>query len=853
MNIDTIQTSFGGGELAPALASRIDLSKYYVGASLIKNFIVRTYGGVENRPGTGYIESGFADSRLIPFQFSVTQAYALEFSDGLMRVFKDKGLVLRPLVKSGFYKWTATATPGEYYVELAAGGDPSLVEPSVVYEDDSEMTKGTLGSLAEGEWDWGDGGGGFNTVVLKIVGSVDPDTKADFYIETPSLISSPYASSDDLNKIRFTQDADTLYMAHPEYALRTLTRTEHWDWTFTTSTFVPSATAPTGLAGTVNKVLVASHTADYDYSVSAVVNGEESLPCAAVTVTVNRPWQKGDTVSLTWNAVSGVDYYRVYKSTRGYFGWIGDAEEEAFTDDYIDENSGDGPQTSVNPFVGADDYPGAVAIFQQRLLLGRTNNQPQTVWGSQTGIYNNLGTSRPLKDSDGLEVTIASKQVNEIKHIVPLEQALIFTSGAEWLMTNGGNSEALTPTSVSFKRQSEWGCSDVEPITVGRSVLFIQRGGQKIRDLLYQLEADGYAGNDLTVLAGHLFNNHQIVDWAYQQNPYDVLWCVRDDGVLLGLTYLREQSVWAWHQHETDGEVESICVVPGSNTALDDLYLVVKRNINGSDVRYVEYLSERLPDDEIRDAIFMDSSLSYDNPVAISGATQADPVVITATDHGLVDDDIVAISDVLGMTDINDNLYKVANATANTFELTNRLTGSDIDGTAFDAYTSGGYARKCITSVSGLSHLEGEEVAILADGNVIKGQTVTSGSVNLGIPAGRVHVGLGYDCDVQTLSWNVNSGAETVQNKKKAIHEVAIKFEKSRALYVGTEEDDLEEIKFREYEDYTAPIALYTGEKEKAIPSAWEEEGKLYMRVPADEPVPCAILAVIPSVEVGDV
>ena len=423
----------------------------------------------------------------------------------------------------------------------------------------------------------------------------------------PLEVVSPFPTA-ALAELKFVQSADVMYFTHPDYAPRSLTRSSHTVWTFATVSFTPTISAPTGLVGSY------SGTGSYniDYKVSAVsAAGEESLPSSAITVSADTSgdWELGKRVKLDWDVVAGADYYKVYKNPRGYYGYIGTAESNTFRDDNIQPAVDSGPQSAYNPFTGTGNYPGVAGIFEQRLILGRSDTAPQTIWASQTGIFNNFGTSRPLRDTDSIEAALASTQVNEIRWLVPFDELIVFTSGGEWLMANGDNSDALTPTSVQYKVQGYRGCADVKPLVIGDTVIYVQRGGQVVRDLQYKLESDKYSGNNLSVLSEHLFRNKQIVAWAYQQTPSSIVWAVLDDGSFCSFTYLPEHEVWAWCPQETDGLVEEVASIPGDEE--DEVYFVVKRNINGSDVRFIERLHSR-NFTTIENAYFVDCGLTYD-------------------------------------------------------------------------------------------------------------------------------------------------------------------------------------------------------------------------------------------------
>lgn len=259
--------------------------------------------------------------------------------------------------------------------------------------------------------------------------------------------------------------------------------------------------------------------------------------------------------------------------------------------------------STANLFAAANRYPSVVGYHQQRLWLGRTNQQVNRNWASKTADFHNftLGTNA----ADAFEFVLAERKVNSIRHYLSMEDLLILTTDAEWRVT-GTDSEALTPSSIAAKPQSFNGASKVPPLIINDTALFVTRNGDTVRDLRYKIESNNYTGGDLTILAQHLFDGYTIVDWAYQAGRERIVWAVRSDGVLLGFTYLPEHDVWAWTRHTTDGQFESVAVI--TEDGLDRLYAVVKRTVDARTVRYVERMHTRRFV-SITEAVFMDSAL----------------------------------------------------------------------------------------------------------------------------------------------------------------------------------------------------------------------------------------------------
>jgi hypothetical protein len=319
---------------------------------------------------------------------------------------------------------------------------------------------------------------------------------------------------------------------------------------------------------------------------------------------------------------------------------------------------------------------------------------------------------------------------------------------------------------------------------------------------------------------------------------------------MLSFTYIKEQSVWAWAKHVTDGYFESVASIQGDNYT--EVYFVVKRIINGEAKRYIEKLMPRMKSTDPRDQFFVDSGLSLDNPINITNATQENPVVITAPTHGLSDGDYIDISDIVGMTELNGSRYKVFNSTTNTFELVNMDDDTNINGTEFTAYSSGGYARKAVITIYGLDHLEGKTVTILADGSVDTPQTVVNGSITLTDYASRVHVGLGYTCDLETLNIDFPMKDGTLQGRNKAIREITLRLENSYGGYVGINgSDNLETIAQPLSETWGKPGKLVTGDYKANPYTDWNTDARVFVR--QTDPLPITVLSIMSEVELGDV
>jgi hypothetical protein len=659
-------------------------------------------------------------------------------------------------------------------------------------------------------------------------------------------VATPYVES-DLFDLQFTQSADVMTICHRNHAPRELSRSSHTSWALATITFGAAIAAPTGVSSSRQNYGSSGTTKTYTYVVTAVdsITESESVQSAKTSIT-NRSLSTTITNTVTWSAVSGANVYHVYKTKGGVFGFIGRADSTTFVDDNIGPDISLTPQKNRILFDAAGKYPAIVTYFQQRLVLGQSDNEPQTLWMSQTGVYKNFNTSTPLRDDDSVTFTIAAREVNEVRHMMPLQSLIVLTSGGEWLVKSSVG-DAITPTSINLEPQGYRGASTVPPISIGNTVIYLQSKGAIVRDLAYALDSDSYTGNDLTVLASHLFTGKTVVDWAFSQAPWSIIWAVLSDGSLAALTYLREHEVWGWSRHDTDGTYESVSSV--SEGTEDAVYFVVKRTINGNTKRYIERLNSRVFT-TVEDSFFVDSGLTFDGThtgsttMTLSGGTtwaHGESITLTASATTFVSGDV---GNAIVLTVGNETLR--CNITAYTSATVVTIQGARDIPTAFRSIALGIWS-KAVDTLSGLGHLEGKTVSILADANVEVQQIVTSGTITITHPASKIHVGLAIQSDFETLE--IENSRGTIQGKRKTISAVTLRVENTRGGKVGPSLDQLTEFKQRAYEAYGEPTELKTGDIQVTIPSRWKTNGALAFR--QDDPLPVTILATIPEIEVG--
>lgn len=824
MAVSFIQPSFAGGEIGPSLYGRIDMAKYSVALRVCDNFIVRQYGGVENRPGTKFVAAAKYPNRkcrLIPFQFSTVQTYALEFGHNYMRVIKDGAVVL---------------TTG-----------------NVIYE-----------------------------------------------------IATPWAESDLFN-LKFTQSADVMTICHPSYPPKELRRYAHDNWQIvdvvtnngpfedinTVQTSTVYASAETGTITLTSNVAIfgAEQIGQLFYLEQPAV---DSIPV----------WETSKTTAINDVRRADSNYYRANTAGKtgtlrpshdegmAWDGWGGTGDTDTGVQwEYLHSGFGIARITAVAPnalsatatvisripsnVVGStkasykwarfawnsvNGYPSTVTYYQQRLFFAASAAQPQTIWASRTGDYKDFGKSLPIQDDDRIVYTYAGRQVNQIRHLIDVGSLIVLTSGGEFV-AKGDQNNTLTPSSFSLSSQGSNGSSIVPPIAVANIALFVQEKGSVIRDLAYSFDVDGYQGNDLTILANHLFQKHSIVDWSFAIVPYSSAFCVRDDGKLLVMTYLREQQVFAWAPQSSEGLYESTCSISEGND--DAVYFSVQRIINGQAVRYIERLSSRMFTDD-KDAFFVDCGLSYDGrnkdasrTVTVTGGSgewsYQQPYTLTISGGTFFVSGDVGSQIQLPYTgqdpengnavamELRCDIISVSSGTAVVVQV-NRNVPAVLQNVAT---TNWQLARG---KFSGLSHLEGQKVSILSDGNVEPQKVVTGGAVTLESPGAVVHIGLPINAQFETLDINVNN-QETLLDKKQLINTVTLIVNASRGIWASTPGGKWYEYAQREFEFYDDPVNDATGKVEIKLDSQWDKNGRVKIR--QTDPLPLSVLAVIPRVTVG--
>jgi hypothetical protein len=814
----TLQRSFAGGEMSPEMFGRIDDSKFQTGAALMRNFIAQPQGPAENRPGLKLVrevKDSDKKTRLIPFTYSTTQTMVLEFGDRYIR-FHTQGQTV-------FF-----STPAAY-------------DPAVAYE---------LADKVE------DGGKFFYCVQA---GTGNATTDAAYWYELPQnqVYEIPTLFlEDELFDIHYVQSADVLTIVHPNHPPIELRRYGATTWILQEINFGSPLASPTGVNATryipssanVNTDTYEDHT----YVVTAVGDDEisESDPSSPDTIT-NNIYVTGASNTITWNAVTNAKRYYVYKKQGGIFGYIGSTTDLELVDNNIGPDFSVTPPNYDNDFVGTGNYPGAVSYFEQRRCFAGTINEPQKIWMTKSGTESQMSYGLPIRDDDRIEFRVAAREANTIRHIAPLNELILLTGSAEWRVTSV-NTDAITPSSISVRPQSYVGASNVQPVIVNNTMIYSAARGGHLRELGYNWQANGFISSDLSLRATHLFDGFETVDLAYMKAPTPIVWTISSNGDMVAMTYVPEQQVGAIHAHNTDGEFESCCVV--AEGIEDRLYVIVKREINGQTVRFIERMQSRKIY-EPEDAFFVDCGSTYDgrntgaDTATVSGGTlwdASEALTITMTKNTFTVPGSSDIGDAIRLTDSDGQFYRltiegVTSATVATVR-TDKALPAELQATSTDNYS---VARNVI---SGLNHLEGKTVSILADGAVHPQRVVSSGQITLDRAHSVVHVGLQYIADLKTLPMQLQVEAFG-QGLYKNVNHAWLRVNQSSGIFIGPDENNLVEAKQRTNEPYGVPPRLKTEEIKLMLSPKWADGGQVFVR--QQDPLPLSLIALTYEVALG--
>lgn len=854
------QRVLAGGEISPALSARADTTRFQTGLAKLRNAFVLKHGSVANRPGFKFgdlTKDSASRSRLIDFDFGLGQTYALLFSPSLIRFIKNGEYICETSITISSYTQANPAVFTTGIVHGFSAGDWVYIDLNIDHlADEAEYPNGRLWEVATTP-----------TTTTFTVKDADGNTY-DATNATPEglskgtvrrvyAIASPYTTEDHIFELQYSQSGDTMVLVHPSYDPRELVRTSDTSWAINSKSFTPSISAPTGVSIDGGVSTAAS------WVVTAVKSETYEESVASSVATGNIP-TSGSPRTVSWTVVSGAVEYNVYRAVNGIYGLVGIAGTNSFVDTGVTPDTSDTPPAARNPFSGSDNRPSVTAFGQSRIWFAASNNNPETVYGSRTGQYSNFSISSPLQDDDAVTFTLVGQKVNIVRHILELNQLVLFTSSAE-RVAKGDADGFIRPTAINQKAFTYNGCSTLRPIPINTTALYVQEDRKTVRDLVFDYTVDGYNGNDLTRFVNHLLDGFTIIDWCYQQTPHSVVWAVRSDGKLLSLTYIKEEQIYAWALHETDGEVESICSI--QETGGHAVYIVVKRITDNGTYRYWEYLSPRIIDENaVEDCFFVDSGVTW------NGWNPDSWTVTLTTGGGWTYQD--ALTATFNTSDVHyagylpragDELHINLNGDIYRFSVTAVNSATAVTVVAQEtvpvalrntATVNWGRAK---TRLTGLQHLEGLEVSALGDARVMASPNnsaytvvaVTDGIAGFDSAAVVIQCGLPYTTDIESLEIETLN-SETYTNKAVNFSNLWARFYQTRGVFAGTEEpsgddplENLVEMRIRRDEDYSDPIELLSGKVDLSLYSEWKDRGKVFIR--QVDPLPMNLLAFYPE------
>lgn len=586
----TRQTSFAAGELDPKLWGRNDLSIFNHGLRHALNFFITKQGAAVSRPGLGYcgsvpvahpIDPGEPDIalsdniRLIPFHYSDTQSAILEFGPKYIRVWQNGAVLEDP--------------PGT---------------PVTVSTNLTSSQIWSIKYMQSGNVMWFVCGSGSLSSLYTL--TRDSNTSYTLQESLPGLI--PTGTIIDVDAATRT----TGFMLRTDATMIGVTDTSHPDreWVWWYAALRQNSTTGAIYEEPARKVLLEYDSTTYPGVPAATVR--TSLPVYSDrAITLSRTPEAG--------AISGdrVVAWNIYRGRGDYAGFVGQTKTRNFVDvGETPDYSKQPPKSDLIFYVYDNDgttvldvaYPTCVGFFEDRFVFGGTDLQPTRLYLSATGRLHDF-VVRTLSPPDGpMQFDLNMRRFERIEFIVSLEKLLVFTDSSVWSI-GGHQGNPLSNDSIDAKVVEDIGCHDVAPLTFDGVVIYARRKGFGARMVAPAQTLSGYQGVSVSDHAQHLFG-YRIVDWCYQEDPFGLIWAVREDGKLLSGTLDKGSGHIAWCEHETDGIVESIASVPEDEE--DAVYIVVQRTVDGATERHIERMTSRLqwPDDPTIDGICLDSAIT---------------------------------------------------------------------------------------------------------------------------------------------------------------------------------------------------------------------------------------------------
>jgi hypothetical protein len=818
--VHPFQTNFTAGELTPKLAGQVDFKKYNNGVETLENMTVFPQGGVSRRSGSRFVcevKDSTAITRLISFEFNITQAYVLEFGNNYIRFLKDNGQI------------TETAKT----ITAITQANPAVVTSTAhgFSNGDHVWIADVVGMTRLNARRFVVASSAANTFALTGEDSTSYDTYSSGGTASKTYeIATTYTSA-ELSELQFTQSADVMYIVHPNHPPAKLSRTAHTTWTladvaFTNGPYLDVNTTATTLTPS------SASTGSRNITASAITGINDGVGWLATDVgrEISMNSGKATITARTSATIAVATVTTAFTNANSITAW------------------------SLGAWSATTGYPRTVSFFEQRLVFGGSESYPQTIWASESGLYEEFDVGDGSA-ADAFIYTIAANKVNVIRWLAPARDLIVGTVGGEFKVARPAG-EPLKPDNVNIAQQTTYGGYTTQPIQVGSEVLFVQRQQRKVRSFAYRFEDDAYVAPDMTLLAEHITDTG-IVDVDYAQEPDSIYWAARTDGTLLGMTYHRAEDVIAWHRHIFGGSNKFI--FNGATGVLDYLN---DANFNG----YITITAHGL---STGDEVTYSAGGGTKIPELTDGGTyyvfarDANTLELADTYAQAVDRTIKRISDGVGASHSLSTKAKIKSITSINETLENqvwiicerridnvkRQYIEYLDSTLNMDCTLSALVNDGTTVVTGLNHLEGESVQILVGDAVFPNQTVTGGSISVTLPASAsfksIEIGLGYISKIKTMKIESGSQAGTAQARKKRYNEVVVRLYKSVGLIVNGEQ-----IPFRSSSTPMGQdIPEFTGDK-RVSNLGWNRDGQI--EIEQRQPLPMTVLGITGTLVTSD-
>lgn len=857
-------TGFNAGLLSPQVGGRIDIEKYRFGCIEVENFIPEVEGHLTKRPGTRLIAPAKYASRavrMIGFEFSNEQAYELEFGDGYFRVHRNRSTVLNSASARNIATISAT-NPVVVETTLAhglVGGEHVFLSDTLVPELNGSFFR--VGSVTA------------TTFTINLNGtSLGAQTFPSGTSTAVYEVATTY-SENELRKLKRAQSLDVLYLTLPGVggSFKKVIRSADDSWVISDVWTSSSLEDPDPRALNFSGLGTWPPFAPLNVSTTTVTWPTQSLPGVTITLTSSAP---------VWVASDVGRYFKVQKSTASagfcqITAFNSSTSVDAVVKSVLPFNIGSFPYTTRNwgfsLFDDTNGWPRAIGFYEDRLFLAGADAYLQTWAASVSGDFENFrpysddgttsGPAAVVAADSGIVNTVNSDRQNAIEWFLGQDQLFMGTRGGEFTIEGANIEQGIQPNNLFVKKRASYGSRvDVEPIAIENVVLFAQRAGKKVRELVYRGDADKFVAPDMTRLSREILYG-KIKYMEYQQDPSRALWCVQEDGTTRTFTYEREEGVTAWSKQRYGGSnvfVHSVSTIPSANDDEDEVWMAIRRTFDGVDETTIELLDGYWDrSNDIEDAIFLDSAVSFENEQKSVTDASGTPYLLEVISHGLFFNDRIEVVTNPLNPELEGKQFTIITFGPDAIVLYD-LNGVIVNDPAL-APGIGATIRKVTNEISGAIHLAGQTVGCVCGGKVVEDVEVSDvGTIELPVYTGQAHVGHRYEARMRTMRIEAGSANGTAQGKIGRIPRCVIRLDQTGAgLYVGANFDDQPDyvMDFIEWRPANRrmdqPDDLKDGDTGSIpIPGGFRTEKTIALK--HTEPLPCSILAIFPEVNTQD-